>query len=153
MSHVRLTRVSRGFGAGAQAMQALDSVSLEVGRKQILALLGPSGCGKTTLLRLVAGLIAPDAGRVEVDGQPPRPGRGTATVFQSFRLIPWKTARDNVAFALPGLTRAAARARADRYLALVGLSRFADRWPGELSGGMRQRLALARALAAEAPSC
>ncbi|MCE6953309.1 ABC transporter ATP-binding protein [Cereibacter sphaeroides] len=147
--HVRLEGVSRGFGDGDGRTQALEAVSLAVARQEVVVLLGPSGCGKTTLLRLVAGLIAPDAGRVTVDGRPPEPGREAAMVFQSFRLIPWKTARENIAFALPGLPRAEALARADRYLALVGLSRFAKRWPAQLSGGMRQRLALARALAAE----
>ena len=149
MSHVRLDRVSQSFGAAGGAVQALASVSLDVARQEVVVLLGPSGCGKTTLLRLVAGLIAPDEGAVRVDGHPPRPGQGTAMVFQSFRLIPWKTARANVAFALPALPRAEARARADRYLDLVGLSRFAQSWPAQLSGGMRQRLALARALAVE----
>ncbi|MFQ6755081.1 ABC transporter ATP-binding protein [Cereibacter sphaeroides] len=143
--HVRLDHVSLAFGE----VSALEEVSLSLGRDEVVVVLGPSGCGKTTLLRLVAGLIAPDAGRVTVEGAPPRPGEKTALVFQSFRLIPWKSARENVAFALPRLSRAEARQRADRYLELVGLSRFAKSWPAQLSGGMRQRLALARALAAE----
>ncbi len=148
-AHVLLSGVSRGFGTAKAPTLALSQVSLAVARGEVVVLLGPSGCGKTTLLRLVAGLIRPDAGGVTVDGRPPQPGDGTAMVFQSFRLIPWKTARDNVAFALPRLGRAEARERAEHYLSLVGLSRFAKSWPAQLSGGMRQRLALARALAAE----
>ncbi|WP_444665688.1 ABC transporter ATP-binding protein [Cereibacter changlensis] len=130
-------------------MLALDGISLDIARQEFVVLLGPSGCGKTTLLRLIAGLIAPDGGSVQVGGQPPRPGRDAAMVFQSFRLLPWKTAAENIAFALPALPAAEARARAATYLDLVGLARFAQRYPAELSGGMRQRLALARALAAE----
>nr|WP_145104256.1 ABC transporter ATP-binding protein [Cereibacter sediminicola] len=149
MTHVRLEQVSLAFGQGADRMPALERVSLSLGRNEVVVVLGPSGCGKTTLLRLVAGLLAPDEGRVSVDDRPPRPGEDAAMVFQSFRLIPWKSARENVAFALPHLPRAEARARADAYLDLVGLSRFAKSWPAQLSGGMRQRLALARALAAE----
>ncbi|MGP3696250.1 ABC transporter ATP-binding protein [Rhodobacter sp. NSM] len=147
--HVRLDGVSLAFGRGASRMPALDRISLTLGRDEVVVVLGPSGCGKTTLLRLVAGLIPPDAGSVTIDGRPPMPGRDTAMVFQSFRLIPWKTARENIVFALPRLPRTEALERADDYLGLVGLSRFAKSWPAQLSGGMRQRLALARALAAE----
>ncbi|MDT8858118.1 ABC transporter ATP-binding protein [Paracoccaceae bacterium Fryx2] len=136
---------------GGMTSMALDGVSLEVGEQTFVALLGPSGCGKTTVLRLANGLITPDSGSVLLAGKPPQPGPGAGFVFQSFRLLPWATVRANVEFALEplGLDRAERRARADRYLALVGLAGSADRHPGQLSGGMRQRVALARALAVE----
>lgn len=141
MTHIALSGVTHGFGR----VRALEDVHLTVARGEFVVLLGPSGCGKTTLLRMVAGLLDPDKGTVAVEGHAPQAGRDAAMVFQSFRLIPWKTARQNVTFAVAGM----ADAHADRYLALVGLSRFADAYPDTLSGGMRQRLALARALAAE----
>lgn len=130
---------------------ALQNIDLEVADGAFVTLLGPSGCGKTTLLRLVDGLIAPDAGTVTVFGQPPQPGPDIGLVFQSFRLIPWANALANVEFALRSLNLPAAerRERAERYLALVGLAKFGAAYPGELSGGMKQRVALARALACE----
>jgi NitT/TauT family transport system ATP-binding protein len=127
----------------------LEGIDLAARRGETVVLIGPSGCGKTSLLRLAAGLLAPDRGAVLVKGAPPVPGRAAAMVFQSYRLLPWKTVRGNVAFALPEL---AAAERADRVaaaLARVGLARFADAWPRELSGGMQQRVALARALVVE----
>ena len=97
---------------------------------------------------MINGLILPDRGSILIAGAPPRPGPQTAFVFQSFRLIPWQTVRNNVAFglAIAGMPRAERRERADHYLALVGLRRFAEVYPSELSGGMKQRVALARAL-------
>jgi NitT/TauT family transport system ATP-binding protein len=153
--HLRIEGVSHAFRRSpkAPAVPALADVSLSVARHGFVAILGPSGCGKTTLLRLAAGLIAPDRGVVRIDGAPPRPGVQSSFVFQSFRLIPWETARGNVEFALrslpEGLDAAARHERAERYLRLVGLARVADAYPGEMSGGMKQRLALARALACE----
>ncbi len=127
----------------------LDGIGFSARRGETVVLLGPSGCGKTSLLRLVAGLIAPDQGRILVDGAAPAPGRAAAMVFQSYRLLPWKTVRANLAFALPHLAGPERAARVDRALAQVGLARVADAWPRELSGGMQQRVALARALAVE----
>ncbi|MFT4150356.1 MAG: ABC transporter ATP-binding protein [Paracoccaceae bacterium] len=138
-----LSGVSLSLG-GAPVVRGID---LTVTRGETLVLLGPSGCGKTSLLRLMAGLLRPDAGHVALKGAPPVPGRGTAMVFQSYRLLPWKTVAQNVAFALPDLPAAERAARVDHVLALVGLGRVAGAFPAALSGGMKQRVALARALA------
>ncbi|MBP7002577.1 ABC transporter ATP-binding protein [Amaricoccus sp.] len=139
----------RGVALSLGGRRVLEGVDLVARRGETVVLLGPSGCGKTSLLRLVAGLIAPDEGEVRVDGAAPVPGRAAAMVFQSYRLLPWKSVRGNVAFALPHLDPAEREARAERALARVGLARFAEAWPRELSGGMQQRAALARALAVE----
>lgn len=143
---LRFEAVSKSYGAGEPAVTGID---LSVAPGEFVVFLGPSGCGKTTLLSLSAGLIKPTEGRVLLAGAPPVPGQKTAMVFQSFRLLPWKTARDNITFALPHLPPARRRARAEEVLDFVGLSRVADIYPGALSGGMKQRLALARALAPE----
>ncbi|NGP17214.1 ABC transporter ATP-binding protein [Devosia chinhatensis] len=148
-----LTGVSKTFGAGDKAAGtvALKDVNLSVPDGAFVSLLGPSGCGKTTILRIVDGLILPDQGRVLVSGATPKPGPDMGFMFQSFRLIPWSTVRGNVEFALAEsiADKAERRARAERYIHLVGLARFIDNYPSELSGGMRQRVALARALATE----
>ncbi len=123
----------------------LGGVDLSVGSGQVLAILGPSGVGKTTLLSLLAGLVRPDAGRIVSSFERP------AVVFQDPLLLPWRTARGNVAFGLAGLRlpRAERLQRADAMLARVGLADEADKYPHQLSGGMRKRVALARALAVE----
>ncbi|WP_323718518.1 ABC transporter ATP-binding protein [Paracoccus aminovorans] len=133
------------YAGGPEVLRGL-SFALEA--RRICVVLGPSGCGKTTLLRLVAGLMPPSAGRVRVDGRPPRPGRDTAMIFQQPRLLPWHTVAQNLALVLPR------RGRADRIAALlsrVGLSDTADLYPEELSSGMQQRIALVRSLAVPAP--
>jgi NitT/TauT family transport system ATP-binding protein len=129
--------------------EALAGVDVAIARGEFVALLGPSGCGKSTLLRLSTGLLPPTSGTVSLAGKPVHgPSRGTGVVFQKPHLLPWKTVRDNVL--LPartlGLDMQAARARADELLALVGLSAFADGYPFELSGGMQQRVGIARML-------
>ena len=144
-AHLSLAGVALSLGG----RPVLDGIDLAATRGETVVLLGPSGCGKTSLLRLVAGLLRPDAGRILVNGAAPVPGQAAAMVFQSYRLLPWKTVRANVAFALPHLPEPERAARTDRVLAQVGLARFADAWPRELSGGMQQRAALARALAPE----
>jgi NitT/TauT family transport system ATP-binding protein len=145
-----VAKTFRRQGAGA-AVPALAGVDLDIAPDRFVSLLGPSGCGKTTLLRLLNGLVLPDTGTIRVNGAPPRPGPDTGFVFQSFRLIPWETVARNVAFPLEvsGAPAALRDERVARYLELVGLSRFADSYPAELSGGMKQRAALARALATE----
>ena len=133
----------------------IDSVSFAVEAGEFLCLMGPNGCGKTTLLRIIGGLEAATRGRVMLDGRAvvfeQRHDRRVGVVFQEDRLLPWLTLRDNVALVLTPLGRAAAErvAAAERYLRLVGLGGFEDYYPGRVSGGMRQRAAIARALAIE----
>ena len=150
---IKVTNVSKTFrrAKAKEGVLALDGVSLDIAPNTFVSLVGPSGCGKTTLLRMLNGLIVPDAGEILVGGEAPRPGPQTGFVFQSFRLLPWRTIRDNVAFTveLGGMNARDRGARADHYLEMVGLQRFANAYPNELSGGMKQRAALARALSAE----
>ncbi len=129
---------------------ALDDVNLEVRAGEFLTLVGPSGCGKSTLLDLLAGLTEPTAGRILLDGVPVEgPGLDRGVVFQQYALFPWRTALSNIEFGLEAKA-VPKRERAERaaaYLDLVGLRGFEDRYPHELSGGMRQRVAIARSLA------
>src|ERR1700730_4015643 len=129
---------------------ALSDVSLEVRPREFIALLGPSGCGKSTLLYLVGGFLRIEAGRILVEGKPvaaPGPDRGI--VFQHFALFPWKTVRGNILYGLErqGMPRAEREKRAQAFINLVGLRGFEDSYPSQLSGGMKQRTAIARTLA------
>ncbi len=131
-------------------VRALADVSLEVRSREFLALLGPSGCGKSTLLYLVGGFLPTEAGRIVVEGKPvaaPGPDRGI--VFQHFALFPWKTVRGNILYGLErqGLPRSERERRARAFIDLVGLKGFEDSYPSQLSGGMKQRTAIARTLA------
>ncbi len=134
---------------------ALSDINLEVSEGEFLVVVGPSGCGKSTLLDLLAGLATPSAGEILIDGkQVNGPGLDRAMVFQQYALFPWRTARSNVEFGLEAqgrgrLSRAERKAKAQRYLSLVGLDGFEGRYPHELSGGMKQRVAIARSLAYE----
>ena len=143
--------VSKWFRSRRTDVHALDDISLTVADREVVCLVGPSGCGKSTLLDIIAGLTDPDEGRVLADGQLLRGvGPQRLVVFQEPALFPWLTATGNVMFGLklvPTLSKAERRARAARYLALVGLESFGDAHVHELSGGMKQRVALARALA------
>jgi NitT/TauT family transport system ATP-binding protein len=147
-ARVEIQGVSHAFELKGQLLPVLDNVSIAVEPGEFVALLGPSGCGKSTLLRLVAGLEPPRAGKLIDDGSPikgPDPSR--VVVFQDPTLFPWRTVWDNVALGLEarGILRSH-KARVDQALALVGLAAFHEAYPHQLSGGMAQRAALARAL-------
>ena len=134
----------------ARVLRALDDITLDVPNGEFLTLVGPSGSGKTTLLDILGGLTRPTSGRVRVDGREVTgPGLDRGIVFQQYALFPWRTALGNVAFGLEqqGVGRRERQERARDGLALVGLEGFEDRYPHELSGGMKQRVAIARSLA------
>ncbi|MDF8265032.1 ABC transporter ATP-binding protein [Luteipulveratus flavus] len=136
----------------AAVLDALRDIDLDIAAGELLTLLGPSGSGKTTLLDLLGGLSTPSSGQVLLDGSPTTgPGLDRGIVFQQYALFPWRTALANVTFGLEqqNLSRAARDLRAREYLELVGLAGFEDRYPHELSGGMKQRVAIARSLAYE----
>ena len=133
-------------------LRVLDGVDVHVDEGELVTLVGASGCGKSTMLAILAGLLPPTSGDVLLDGHPvtgPGPDRGL--VFQSYTLYPWRTVRENVAFGLElkKLPSAEIRARVDHYLQVMGLEAFADALPKQLSGGMKQRAAIARALVNE----
>ena len=139
-------------GQDGEPVRALEGVDLTVRDNEFLTVLGPSGCGKTTLLKMIAGLVPWDEGEITIDGQSVSgPGPDRAMVFQNFALLPWATVRENVAFGLRlrGVAKAERERRADTLIETVGLQGFATKRPGELSGGMQQRVGLARALAVE----
>src|SRR5579863_7231148 len=154
-SAISVHGVSHQFGDTGEArhVQALLDTSLEVVRGELLCLIGPSGCGKSTLLSIMGGLIAPTTGTVTVSGKPvrgPMP-HDLAFVFQESALFPWNTVYENIVLGMTfqGVAKAERRERARRALEAVGLLDFAEHYPGQLSGGMRQRAALARALSLE----
>lgn len=135
------------------SVTALKDIDLCFNRGELTCLLGPSGCGKTTLLKIIAGLLEPTSGEVRVNGRAVHgPGPERAFVFQDFALMPWATVLRNAAFGLElrGVPKAAREDRARHYIREVGLAGFEDKYPHELSGGMRQRVGLARALAVDA---
>ena len=145
-------RISKSFAARREARHVLRDVSLQVERGEFVSILGAMGSGKSTLLSILAGLTAPDAGRVTIDGaQVTGIRRDAAVVFQNYSLLPWFTALENVRLAvdaaLPDLTKDEQRAQARRALEQVGLGNAIHRRPSQLSGGMRQRVAIARAFA------
>jgi len=150
---IDVRRVAKGYRVNRRDRFAvLDDVSFHVAAGEFVSLVGPSGCGKTTLLDLIGGLTQPDSGEILIDGRKVKgPGLDRGIVFQQYALFPWRTALGNVAFGLEakGVAKAEQFARARRFLELVGLSEFADRYPHQLSGGMKQRVAIARSLAYE----
>jgi len=156
MTEITLTNVTKRYGAGPAAAVAVDDVTLTVQPGELYFLLGPSGCGKTTLLRIVAGLVEPTAGRVAFNGRDvtdlPVEDRNTAMVFQSYALWPHMTVAQNVAFGpkVRGVPAGPRRRLVEENLARVRMEAFASRKPNQLSGGQQQRVALARALAARA---
>ena len=152
MTTLRIEQVSRTFPArrGNAPTKALEPTDLTIGNNDFVTILGPSGCGKSTLLRIVAGLDRPTSGRVTLDGREVTgPGADRGMVFQSYTLFPWLTVRENIAFGLRerGVAEAERNKIADAFIRQVGLSGFENHWPKQLSGGMQQRTAIARALA------
>jgi ABC-type nitrate/sulfonate/bicarbonate transport system ATPase subunit len=150
---IKVEGVAQAYGAPDDALRviALESASLEVARGELVCLIGPSGCGKSTLLNLMGGLGAPTSGKIWIDGEPvtgPLPQK-VAFVFQENALFPWRTVLDNLklGMAFQGVPQSERELRARESLAAVGLSDFANHHPGQLSGGMKQRAQLARALA------
>jgi ABC-type nitrate/sulfonate/bicarbonate transport system ATPase subunit len=153
-THIRVEDVTVAYEKPKEAgtLVALSGVSLDIARGTFVTIVGPSGCGKSSLLMVVAGLVKPASGRVLVNGQQvTRPGRDRAMVFQDFALMPWRTVLDNVRFGLElqRWTGEDLTARARRYVELVGLTGFEHYHPHQLSGGMRQRVGIARALAVD----
>ncbi len=153
-AQIRIRGVGKVFRSGGREVEALRGITLDVPAGQFACLLGPSGCGKSTLLNAVAGFSPPTSGSVEVDGRPvagPGPERGM--VFQEYALFPWMTVEENVAFGLSirRSPKAEILEKTSSLLSMLHLSEFRDRYPKDLSGGMRQRVAIARVLAIDSP--
>lgn len=149
---VKAEHAGKTFYAKKGNTTALEDINLEIYDGEFVCLLGPSGCGKTTLLRMIGGLDVPTEGKVEIDGQIVNgPSPKMTMVFQEYSLFPWRTIEENVGFGLEmmGMPKEQRKAEVKKRLDLVGLSEFADSYPYELSGGMRQRAAVARALASD----
>jgi len=149
-SIIEINNVSKVFGNGDSQVRALNNIDLQIRKGDFTMLLGPSGCGKTTLLNLLAGFDTPTAGEILLDGQPVKqPGPDRGFVFQDYALFPWKTVIKNIMFGLTlnGHSRADAREIAQHHVEMVGLSGFENAYTHTLSGGMRQRVGIARALA------
>jgi len=148
---VELHDVSVAFGKGGSRVRALDGVSLNVQPGEFVSLVGPSGCGKSSLLGILAGFTKPSAGRVLLDGAPIlKPGPERGVVFQQYSLLPWLSVKENVELGLKlsGAPRAQRESTSRRLLSLCGLSAFEGHYPDQLSGGMKQRIGIVRALAA-----
>lgn len=145
--------VSHRFEGTSGEVTALDGVSFRARPGEFVCIVGPSGCGKTTLLRIIAGLLEPSAGRIRFDGLPDGEHPRNGLVFQEHGVFPWMTVLDNVAFGLEmrGVARDERRERAAVFIEKVGLTAFADSYPRELSVGMRQRVGIARAFVADVP--
>ncbi len=149
--HIVLERLSMSFGEGASRVDAVQSVDLDVAPGEFVSIIGPSGCGKSTLLNVVAGFMSPSEGRALLDGAPiagPGPERGV--VFQQYSLFPWMSVRRNVEFGLrmQGVPASRRETTARTLLGLAGLLAFENHYPDQLSGGMKQRVGIVRALAA-----
>jgi NitT/TauT family transport system ATP-binding protein len=153
---ISLDAISKSFGPETAPVVAVDRLSLDIRAGEFLAIVGPSGCGKTTVLNMLAGLDRPSAGTMTLNGRPiDGPGAERGVMFQDYALFPWRTVRGNVEFGLiygpagQGLSAAARDERVTRIIELVGLNGSEGKYPHQLSGGMRQRVALARLMANE----
>ncbi|HUF18312.1 MAG TPA: ABC transporter ATP-binding protein, partial [Thermoanaerobaculia bacterium] len=147
---VRIEKISKVFRSDERDVEVLRDIDLEVRQGELVCILGPSGCGKSTLLNIVGGFMQPTSGTVRIDGQivdGPDPRR--IFVFQERGVFPWLTVSGNIGFGLHGLKPADRKERVDYYIKLVGLPGFEESYPHELSGGMKQRLEVARALAVD----
>jgi NitT/TauT family transport system ATP-binding protein len=149
---IAFDHVALEFPGPKGAIRVVDDVSYEIEQGEFVSIIGPSGCGKTTMMNMVAGFVTPTAGTVKVNGEIVRgPGPDRGVIFQEYGVFPWLSVRDNIAFGLKLRANRVSEAKrneiCDRYMRLMGLSDFADAYPKMLSGGMRQRLALARAYA------
>lgn len=154
MTHIVVKQVNKVFQTAEREVVALQDINLEIPQGQFVCLLGPSGCGKSTLLNAVAGFAPPTSGAITADGrQVTAPGPERGMVFQEYALFPWMTVEDNVAFGLQikGQPKAQIAATVDQLLAMLSLQDFRKRYPKDLSGGMRQRVAIARVLALDSP--
>jgi NitT/TauT family transport system ATP-binding protein len=150
MASIEARNLSKTYQSRDGAVVALEDVSLKVTDSEFVSILGPSGCGKSTLLRILDGLTPPDRGEVLMDGMPvERPTQERGFVFQSFNLFPWRTVRGNIEFGMEvkGVPKSERRSASQRLIGLVGLNGFDRKYPHELSGGMQQRVGIARALA------
>ncbi|MEP3639927.1 MAG: ABC transporter ATP-binding protein [Paracoccaceae bacterium] len=148
--HIEIKDVSITFGSGPTAHRAVETTSIDIKAGEFVCILGPSGCGKSTVMNAIAGYEKPTTGEVTVDDvKVEKPGPDRGMVFQQYSLLPWKTVYENVAFGpkMAGASRIEAGSTANTFLELVGLKKFGDRYPAELSGGMQQRVGIARALA------
>jgi NitT/TauT family transport system ATP-binding protein len=153
-THIDVKGVNKVFKTDSREVVALRDINLQIPQGQFVCLLGPSGCGKSTLLNAIAGFSLPSSGEITADGQlitGPGPERGM--VFQEYALFPWMTVEKNIAFGLEikGMAQAEIRQRVDQLLNMLSLSDFRHRYPKDLSGGMRQRVAIARVLALDSP--
>ena len=153
-THIDVKHVNKIFKTDNREVVALRDINLQIPQGQFVCLLGPSGCGKSTLLNAIAGFSLPSSGEITADGQliaGPGPERGM--VFQEYALFPWMTVEKNIAFGLEikGMAQADIRQRVDQLLSMLSLSDFRNRYPKDLSGGMRQRVAIARVLALDSP--
>jgi NitT/TauT family transport system ATP-binding protein/sulfonate transport system ATP-binding protein len=145
--------VNKVFEIGSERVEALHHVNLVINKSEFVCLIGASGCGKSTLLRIIAGFEQPSSGDVAIYDHPvTAPGSDRGMVFQDYALFPWLTVRENIAFGprQKGIAAAKVNEIADEYMHMVGLEAFTDRFPSQLSGGMKQRVAIARVLANEA---
>jgi NitT/TauT family transport system ATP-binding protein len=153
-THIVISGVSKVFQTADRELVALNDINLEIPRGQFTCLLGPSGCGKSTLLNAIAGFSPPTSGAITADGKPvTEPGPDRGMVFQEYALFPWMTVEDNIGFGLQikGVGKLEISQRVDALLAMLSLSDFRQRFPKDLSGGMRQRVAIARVLALDSP--
>ena len=150
--NIEVREISKWYGDGDDRIHVLDGISLDVGVEEFVCILGPSGCGKTTLLKMMDGLVEPSDGEIKIGGtRVTGPTDEAALVFQAFELFPWRTTLDNIALGLEirGVDKEERHARAREWVDRVGLEGFETAYPAELSGGMQQRVGLARALAVD----